>query len=100
MFITKGHFLSPFVQVIKNGKPLKLIHSIDTEMLVAIRVVGFESETEAPILDLVKVDEVQFVSDRMPSQLQELLPEGCTIVSEEEYREEFEDGTDSTEGSE
>lgn len=87
MFITKGHFLSPFIRVLKNGQPLNMLHSIDTDLLVAIRVVGFDGDEETPLLDLVKVDEVQFVTDKMPSQLQDMLPEGCTKVTLEELGE-------------
>ena len=93
MFITKGHFLSPFVRVIRGGKPMDMLHSVDTDMLVAIRVVGFDKDNETPILDLVKVDEIQYLTARMPSHLQDLLPKDCKII------EELEDGNDSEEGS-
>lgn len=95
MFITKGHFLSPFVRVMKNGKQISMLQSVDTDLMVAIRVAGYDEDNETPLLDLVKVDEVQYITSRMPSQLQDLLPEGAILITEEE----IEDGKDSTEGS-
>lgn len=87
MFITKGHFLSPFVRVIKNGNPLGMLYSVDTDLLVAIRIVGFDEDTEAPLFDLVEVDEVQFIVDEMPENLRELLPLDFKAVSLDELKD-------------
>ena len=75
MFITKGHFLSPYTRVVKNDEVLSFIHSIDTDLSVCIRIVGFDEADQTPLLDLIKVDLVYFVTEGMPSQLLDLIPE-------------------------
>ena len=84
MFITKGHFLSPFVRVLKDNKVLGMLYSVDTDLMVAIRIVGFDEKDETPLLDLVKVDDIQFITDGMPSHVQDLLPPNFKIYSSEE----------------
>lgn len=84
MFITKGHFLSPFIRAYKKEKQLTMLHSIDTDLMAAIRIVGFDQDEQTPVLDLVKIDKVHFVTDQMPSHIQDLIPDGFELVSEEE----------------
>jgi hypothetical protein len=82
MFITKGHFLSPYAKVYKDGEILGMLHSVDTDLLVAIRIVGFEQNEQnegSAILDLVKIDKVAFSTQGMPSQIKELLPKDVLI---------------------
>lgn len=81
MFITKGHFLSPYVRVLKDGEILGMLYSVDTDLMVAIRIVGFDEEDETPLLDLVKVDDIQFLTDGMPSHLKDLLPKEFKTIS-------------------
>lgn len=89
MFITTGHFLSPFTMVLRKEKVLGLVHSVDTDLMVAIRIVGFNSEEETPILDLVSVDYVCFITTGMPGHLEDLLPDGIDTYSREEFNEKF-----------
>lgn len=84
MFITKGHFLSPYARAYKNEKLLKSLHSLDTDLMVAIRIVGFDEQENTPILDLVKVDKIVFAINNMPSQLEDLLPNNFERIEEKE----------------
>lgn len=79
MFITKGHFLSPFTVVIKDNKEVGMLHSVDTDMLVAIRIVGFDENDKTPLIDLVKVDKVFFKTENMPSHLSDLIPNNLRV---------------------
>lgn len=79
MYISQGHFLTPFIVVLKDGKPVGRLIAVDTDLKVGIRLVGFDPEEGLPITDLVEVDEITFVSD-MPEDLRDLIPEGFRIV--------------------
>lgn len=84
MFITKGHFLSPYTRVMKNGKSISLIQSVDTDLMVCIRIVGFDEVDETPILDLIKIDKVAFITEGMPGHLLDLLPDDIEKYDTEE----------------
>lgn len=79
MYICQGHFLADYILVIKDEKPLGRIISVDTDLLVAERLVGFDPETGGPLTDLIKVDLVVFRSD-IPAGLKDLLPVGSVLV--------------------
>lgn len=82
MFITKGHFLSPFTIVYKDEQPVGMLHSVDTDLCVAIRIVGFEEDEDGqknPVLDLVKIDKVMFSTIGMSSQIKDLLPKDALL---------------------
>lgn len=80
MYICQGHFLAPYVIVIKDDQPLGRLVSIDTELMVAQRLVGYQQDTGESITDLVKVDKV-FFSTTIPANLKDLLPKGATLVT-------------------
>ncbi len=84
MFITRGHFLSPYCLVYKDGKTVTNLQSVDTDLMVAIRVVGFDPEDKSAMLDLVKIDEIKFNIFSMSSMVQDLLPKDAIKVSLEE----------------
>lgn len=79
MYICQGHFLAPHVIVVKDGLPLGRLVAVDTDLMVAERLVGFDSETGEPLTDLVKVEQVVFKSD-IPPGLKDLLPTGTVLV--------------------
>jgi hypothetical protein len=70
-----GHFLERYVVVVKNGKPIERLLAVDTDLLVAQRVVGFNQSNGELLTDLTKVDEVLFHTDEMPEELKDLLPD-------------------------
>lgn len=74
MWICENHFLSPFVVVKVNGEELNRVMGVDTELMVAMRLVGYEPENMRPIVDLIKVDGVEFRLDEMPEGIKDLLP--------------------------
>ena len=76
MYITEGHFLSPFIVVLKDGEPVGRLISVDTDLKAGIRIVGFDPEDGSPLTDLVAVDEVIFITEDMSDDLQNLIPEG------------------------
>ncbi len=75
MYITAGHFLAPYIIVLKDGEPIGRVIAVDTELLVAQRLVGFDSETGAELTDLVKVDQVKFLTEQIPAGLKDLVPQ-------------------------
>ncbi len=74
MYISEGHFLSPYIIVLKDGEPVGRLLSVDTELKIANRLVGFDQVSGAPITDFVKIDQVKFLTDQMPETLKDLLP--------------------------
>lgn len=80
MYITEGHFLSPFIVVLKDGEQVRMLKSVDTDLKIGIRVVGFDPEDGSMLTDLIKVDEIIFVKDRIPDNLQELIPAGFRVM--------------------
>lgn len=80
MYICQGHFLAPHVIVIKDGQPLGRLVSVDTELMVAQRLVGFDAESGEAFTDLVKVDQVVFNAE-IPVGLKDLLPQGTVLVN-------------------
>ena len=79
MYICQGHFLAPHIIVIKDNVPVARIMSVDTDLMVAERLVGFDPEDGQPLVDLIKIDQVIFKSD-MPPGLKDLLPIGTVLV--------------------
>lgn len=75
MYICEGHFLADFILILKDGKPVGNLMAVDTDLLVAKRLVGFDPETGEPISDLIKVDQVMF-AESMPNNLKNLIPIG------------------------
>jgi hypothetical protein len=88
MYITEGHFLSPFIVVLKDGKPVGMLKSVDTDLKVGIRVVGFDPEDGLMLTELIKIDEVVFITNRMPNNLRELIPAGFKVVDSIEEKGE------------
>lgn len=84
MFITKDHFISPFARVIKNKKIQSMLQAVDTDLMVATRVVGMDNDGQ-PIIDLVKVDKVCFITEGMPSHLQDLIPANFELFDSDEH---------------
>jgi hypothetical protein len=74
MYITQGHFLSPFTVVIKDDKPINRLMAIDTDLMVVTRLVGYDPDDGLPIIDLVTVDKVLFVTEGMPQNLLDIIP--------------------------
>ena len=79
MYICEGHFLASYVIVIKDGNPMGKLVAIDTDLLVAQRLVGFDTETGERFTDLVKVDQVVY-SSAIPEDMKDLLPVGSVLV--------------------
>lgn len=84
MYIQNGHFLSPYLLVLRDGKSCSRLVSVDTDLMIGVRLVGFDPETGEQLTDLVKIDKVMFVN--LPEGLRDLIPDGFEIVktSEEE----------------
>ncbi len=80
MYITEGHFLSPFIVILRDGKKIGRILSLDTDLKVGIRLTGFDPDDGSPITDLVAFDEVIFVTEDMPEELKSIIPAGYKIV--------------------
>ena len=77
MFITTGHFLSPYTKAYdEGGNIIGRLQAVDTDLMVGMRLVGFDPETGEANLDLVKVSKIVF-SD-IPEPLGDMLPEGFT----------------------
>jgi len=81
MYICRGHFLSPYVVALVDGKPVERLIAIDSDLMVAQRLVGFNPEDGSEVTDLVKIDEIMVSSD-LPDAIVNLLPEGCLIMKE------------------
>jgi hypothetical protein len=87
MYIAQGHFLSPFVVVLKDGRPIDRLMSIDTDLMVGTRLVGYDSNDGLPIIDLVVVDKVAFVIKDMPEDLLDIIPLEFERLQERPSRE-------------
>lgn len=75
MYIFNGHFLSPYAKIFKNGEVVGRIIGVDTELMVAQRLIGYDPNTGAEICDLIKVDEVKIDTELLPDYLKEMIPE-------------------------
>lgn len=80
MYICSGHFLAGHIAVLKDKNPLQSLRAIDTDLMVAQRVVGYDPKTGEELTDLVKVDEVIFIDNNLPKELKDLIPNGFKIV--------------------
>ena len=80
MYICNGHFLAPNMVVIKDNKPCERLMAVDTDLLVAVRLVGYDPEDGSDLIDLVKVDNIFFIKKNMPPGLIDLIPEGFEVV--------------------
>jgi len=79
MFICQGHFLADYLIILKDGKPVGRVISVDTDLMVVERLVGFDPEDGNPLTDLIKIDQVLFKSN-MPEILKDLLPTDAVFV--------------------
>lgn len=75
MFFSENHFLLPHIHVVVDGKICKRLTGVDTRLMVATRLVGFDPQFGRPIIDLVKVDKVFVDLGTMPEGLKDLLPD-------------------------
>ena len=80
MYICRGHFLAPYAVAIVDGKPLNRMIAVDSDLMVAQRLVGYNSDTGEEITDLVRIDNFFFISNGMPEGLKDLIPEGFEII--------------------
>lgn len=79
MYICQGHFLADHIVIMKDDRPVGRIMSVDTDLLVAERLVGFDPEDGQPLVDLIKIDQVLFKST-IPNGLKDLLPLDVSFV--------------------
>lgn len=93
MYITMDHFLSPFIAIIKDNELVERILAVDTELLVAVRLSGFDNESGQPQTDLIKIDEVIFLKDKIPENLKYLLGSKLLLTSDEEFKNKFQNKT-------
>lgn len=75
MFISENHFLLPFTMASADSKIIKRLMGVDTELMVGMRLVGYDSGTGRPVIDLLKIDGVYLDIGSMPEGLSDLLPE-------------------------
>ena len=60
MNITPYHFFSKHTIVMKDGKPLGMVQSVDTDLMVAAILSGYDFDNKQDLLELVRVDEICF----------------------------------------
>lgn len=80
MYIPTGHFLSDYVVCISSNKFLAKITSVDTDLMVATRITGFDQNKGEPIIDLIKIDYVFFDLKDMTGVAKEILPEESDTI--------------------
>jgi hypothetical protein len=75
MFICENHFLLPFTCAAVDKRLVTRLTGVDTTLMIGMRLVGYDSSTGRPVIDLVKVDEVLLDVGQMPDGLTDLLPD-------------------------
>lgn len=89
MYICRGHFLAQYAVALgADGKAISHMIAVDTELMIAQRLTGFDPENGKEITDLVKVTKVFLVENDMPDSLIRLLPEGIELVTAIQKEEE------------
>jgi len=76
--------------VLKDDMPIGNLLAIDTDLMVAERLMGYDPQTGHPISDLVKVDKIMFVEKGMAEGLADLIPDEFEIIKDEKPKGEQE----------
>lgn len=85
MYVPEGHFLAPHIAATNEGELCQRLIAVDTDLMVGVRLTGYDHNTGDQIIDLIKVDKVFFVN--VPPGLKDLVPEGLEIIETTEEGE-------------
>lgn len=88
MYICMGHFLETRVKIFKNGALCGKILSVDTDLMIAVQICGYNPTTGQPLTELIVIDQIDFDKNGLDPDVAEQIPD---FIIREKNTKEFEE---------